>query len=496
MGYLAITMPQMNLFGKPVVIQPPPKKQKKGRAAKAEASSAALVASAAPEGGGDGASAALAASAALEGGGDGASAALAANAATEGGGDGAAAALVASAAPEDGGDGAAAAALGASAAPEAGGDRAALALVASAASEDGGGRVAAALAASAPSASQSGQGTLVRSTHCQMTLPILDVVCNKCGETVDPCGVGVRLVSKTHPSFICRVCNSKQAMLSQTFGRWPIDEFRELDAQEQRDFWASSATCHDKSSLKKLVENKLVRRYIESKLVTHKGPYKPLSVWEKKGYDPVSIKNGGKYWKCPVVGDTYQLRTLSDGYEKKEELVREHMLRLLSKVSTATGSAAAATEGEEGATEDAGDQEKSSSSSSSSSSSEKKKKKKKKAKKGKKEEKEKKEKEEKEKKDKERAKLQIAADKAAEKAEKSRIQKIKADASKAMAKLGPVIVQLEQTKKHDKVKLVPGVVVKKVNDALKNLQAMDSEARAKVASASPLTLTFDLDEAS
>ena len=71
-------------------------------------------------------------------------------------------------------------------------------------------------------------------------------------------------------------------MLSQMFGRWPIDEFRALDAKEQKDFWASSVACHDKHSLKKLVEDKLVRRFIESKLVSHKGPYKPLSVWEKK----------------------------------------------------------------------------------------------------------------------------------------------------------------------------------------------------------------------
>ena len=81
-----------------------------------------------------------------------------------------------------------------------------------------------------------------------------------------------------------------------------------------------------------------------------------------------------------------------------------------------------------------------------------------------------------------------------QKAEKSRIAKIKNEASKAMAKLGPAIVQLEQTKKHDKVKLVPQVVVKKVNDALKNLTSMDGEARSKVASACPLALTFDLEE--
>ena len=358
----------------------------------------------------------------------------------------------------------------------------------------------AAIAAEAFAALQGGQGTLVRSTHGQMALPNpLDVVCTKCGETVDPCGRGVRLVAKTPPAFQCRVCNSRQSMLSQMFGRWPIDEFRALDAKEQKDFWASSVACHDKHSLKKLVEDKLVRRFIESTLVSHKGPYKPLSVWEKKGYDPVAIQQGGKYWKCPVVGDTYQLRVLSDGFEKREDLIREHMIRLTSKLpmatSGATSNADAAKDGEEGAEEGVDGQENASSSSSSSSSSDekKKKKKKKKAKKAKKEQR-RKDKEKEASKEKERAKLQAAADKAAEKAEKSRIAKIKNEASKAMAKLGPAIVQLEQTKKHDKVKLVPQVVVKKVNDALKNLTSMDGEARSKVASACPLALTFDLEE--
>ena len=57
----------------------------------------------------------------------------------------------------------------------------------------------AAIAAEAFAALQGGQGTLVRSTHGQMALPNpLDVVCTKCGETVDPCGRGVRLVAKKH----------------------------------------------------------------------------------------------------------------------------------------------------------------------------------------------------------------------------------------------------------------------------------------------------------
>ena len=62
---------------------------------------------------------------------------------------------------------------------------------------------------------------LVRCTRCKCYTPR-----TKC-----------QVDSKHNATFKCNVCNSKMVSLNRTFGRWPIEDFSDLDDEEQRLFY-------------------------------------------------------------------------------------------------------------------------------------------------------------------------------------------------------------------------------------------------------------------
>ena len=112
------------------------------------------------------------------------------------------------------------------------------------------------------------------------------------------------------------------------FGRWPLVEFKSLAPEVQQAFWQESSS--DKAGLKKAVEKTLVHAMVESRLAREEGPFLPLSVWAKKGFDIQEIEKKANCEIHPVLGKTYQVKIHSTGHEKKEELVQNEMMKLLS----------------------------------------------------------------------------------------------------------------------------------------------------------------------
>ena len=80
----------------------------------------------------------------------------------------------------------------------------------------------------------------------------------KCNTLVDTCEKGVRMNSKTPPTFQCPVCCCKQVGLTKLFGSWPIAGFKGLDEETQQAFWQSAGT--DKESLKKAVCEHVIKK--------------------------------------------------------------------------------------------------------------------------------------------------------------------------------------------------------------------------------------------
>ena len=184
--------------------------------------------------------------------------------------------------------------------------------------------------AAEPSVGAAASGGEVGVVHMGRSLPLEDdPFCSKCGFKVDPWKKGTKLISKTKAAWCCGQCNSKAVMLSNMFGAWPLPEFKELSAQVQQQFWQESSS--DKEGLKKAVEKHLVHSLIEARTATEAGPFLPLSVWQKKGFDTDQIQAKAKKEWHAVLGWTYQVKVHSTGRESKEELVRHELYQLLSR---------------------------------------------------------------------------------------------------------------------------------------------------------------------
>ena len=392
---------------------------------------------------------------------------------------------------------------------------------------------------------ESSKGTL---TFEEVALAPRAPYCTKCGYDVDPCSPGVRLTSKNPPSWKCNRCNSKHVALCRAFGRWPIDEFLELSADEQQKFWQESDT--GAKGVKGLVEKYIAEKHVSVELARLEGPYLPLSVWQQQGYDVSLIEKSAAREEHPILGTVYQVKIKTTGMEKRKELIREHMSRLLQKAMDIKASkdmpmdtnnkdepidvkrdtpkanvkrdvpkAASKKNGvveedsdgseDEASTIDDSDSSSESSSESSDSSSEKKKSKKhrknnKKAskksnKKGSKKTSKKKSKRGSKKESKKEAKerqKEEARQREAAKEEKKRVGKIRSDASRAVAKLGGLIQQIEDLMNHPATKRTPKFAVAKLQEAYKHAKTMNDEARDKLKESSPHPLSFTINEVS
>ena len=340
--------------------------------------------------------------------------------------------------------------------------------------------------------------------------------CTKCGHTVDPLLPGTRVVRKSPPLFCCNKCNSKTVMLSRMFGSWPPDEFKGIDDATMQKFWATPVA--DKDGLQKAVEDTLVSRLVESQIAEDSGPYLPLATWADAPYhfDPAEIRAKAPMRMHHILGETYQVKIVTTGERKQRDVVRETMAKLVGRVSglpsssdeqpAITDVADAAAEGaddDESDADNASSKASSSSSSSSSSSTDGRTKKKKKintkSKKSKKPAKKHKKARSSKKirraaqKDKDRQKKSAKEEAAAEKAEKSRILRLKTECSKVLGKITPITMQLDQILKDKVCAQIPSVVLKKSQDVLATLVALEKETKDKLKVKCPLDLTFTMD---
>ena len=347
--------------------------------------------------------------------------------------------------------------------------------------------------------------------------------CTKCGYTVDPTKVGVRVVRKSPPTFSCSSCNSKTTMLSTIFGRYPTEAFLDLDEATVQKFWQSAAS--DKATLKKTFENVVMARMVESRIAEESGPYLPLQTWADAPYhfDIVQIRKKAPMRVHPILGDTYQVKIVTTGDKLQKDMVREQMARMVADRGSAASSkpargADSATDEEEhskvkgGKGKDADTSSEASDSESISDTSD-----------GESSDDAKKHKGSKKSKDKKSSKKQFSKSKKsaakashnakkaaqkendrqrkaarsallADKQEKARVAKIQADCIKAIGKTSPLTMQLDHLLKDKQCPKVPVIVLKKCQDAYSALLAIEAEAKEKVKSKSPCDLSFSMED--
>ena len=130
--------------------------------------------------------------------------------------------------------------------------------------------------------------------------------CSKCNQPLN----GIRQTDKGPKRYYCKSCKAQVSALSRMLGTWPIAQFKELSAEEQRTFY-NNARGLDKQQLQDQVSKVLER--VEQRTVAYEsgGKFLPLDVWACKGFnvehirdrsDPVDIRPHN------VLGMTYRLR--------------------------------------------------------------------------------------------------------------------------------------------------------------------------------------------
>ena len=115
----------------------------------------------------------------------------------------------------------------------------------------------------------------------QLVAPTQQPSCTYCRAYLDPTAKGVRLISKTAQVFCCPGCNSKTTTLTKVFGHWPIDEFKELEPEEQNAFFQKSGTGRD--NLKKAVLEQVMKKWAHQKTNKASGDFMPDWWWRNQG---------------------------------------------------------------------------------------------------------------------------------------------------------------------------------------------------------------------
>ena len=365
--------------------------------------------------------------------------------------------------------------------------------------------------------------TMVPYANVTMVPEPLGLICKNCCSAVDPTAKGTKVTSKSPVRYQCGSCNVKCTTLSRLFGRWPIDAFRELPAEEQSNFFK---TCGEGAeNMKKAITKDILLKRARSSINKFGGTYKAPWQWEHEGMPKETVAK--MVANCPseehdVLGKTYRVDLHCVSEKAIEEIASTHLAQLLEEgrakakrkaPELASASSQAAAVGGQSATEaplpeSTGEaQGPSSSSSSSTSSSSDKKKKKKKSKKDKKDKKDKKRspKEKKnEDKDKDAAQKQKLAQESLKKAEaeqakaKKELRKqwraTQLEAGRILGKVSAETGALESTVAAPGFNEVPPTLKATASKTLKLLQKYRDDARVAVNSAQPMPLTFTVQD--
>ncbi len=151
-----------------------------------------------------------------------------------------------------------------------------------------------------------------------------EVCCAKCRLPVHDADV---LAKAKGNNVTCKACNCKRSTLSQLFGHWPIELFKELPPQQQLSFWQSGAKGKD--GLELLLKSVITTARMERTNNFVEGKYLPLSVYRAKGFSTEEIES-----KCtdkqehPLLGTTYKVDIIGFSKEDIASKVTEDLFHL------------------------------------------------------------------------------------------------------------------------------------------------------------------------
>lgn len=140
--------------------------------------------------------------------------------------------------------------------------------------------------------------------------------CNKCD-------------GPSHVKDICSKCNTKRALLSRMFGKWPIQSFNKLEKEEQLEFWQDDGM--GATGILVDLTKSITKHRVQVRTDMMGGKYLPLTVYESMGYNTRDIeKNCVDAEEHPVLGTTYrvEIHEITSGEVSKEVETELEQLKL------------------------------------------------------------------------------------------------------------------------------------------------------------------------
>ena len=156
----------------------------------------------------------------------------------------------------------------------------------------------------------------------------MQVQCKKCGRQVHV----IETTHRTEKIRWCLACNALVTLMWRHMS-WPPEEFAKLDEQHQRSFFITA--IEEKSGgfryerVRDLLIKQMTKVHISESRKETGGTYKPLSVFQKKGYVlPASFENEApKLWSEPLKCWTYLLPELTVKESEVTRSMEEAILR-------------------------------------------------------------------------------------------------------------------------------------------------------------------------
>ena len=157
-----------------------------------------------------------------------------------------------------------------------------------------------------------------------------ETACGKCGTFVEPLGKGVRLMRKSPPVYMCRVCNNRTSSLTSFFANWPLDAFKSLSEAEQQQFWRDVGAASGGDAIKRVVETQVFVKEVRRSINAAKGEFQPIPYWERLGYDGAAIRRSCQSeWNRDLGAMCYRVRIHHEDTEVVHERAKQLMLTAL-----------------------------------------------------------------------------------------------------------------------------------------------------------------------
>ena len=160
-----------------------------------------------------------------------------------------------------------------------------------------------------------------------------EAVCMKCNSVVDPFRSIIKSKSRMEPGkvkYMCRGCNAATTMLQRNMA-WPPRYFSELSDAQQQSFWVACREVADRDSRFTyskvracLIKTLISRKSVQNSVEVWSEP-KPLTAWEKEGFDIEAIKLNGKQESCPIFGEVCSFQRKKTSCKVTLEVVEEHI---------------------------------------------------------------------------------------------------------------------------------------------------------------------------